>query len=331
MDTLTHILTGVAVGQICSNEKDKWRPLIWGAIAGNIPDLDAIFQPFLSTESSMLFHRGISHSLFLWALCSPLLALLINKIYKGNKQSYIKWLTISVIAWFSHLFLDIFNTYGTGIFEPFSHARISFDLVNVVDLLYLIPILIVTIYFVFIIKSYIKKFAAAFFVILFPLIYIIFSCSIIIKVETQTRTQLADRMVYPNNILASPLPLSILSWRVVAETDDGYYIGVIHGFWKRSIPFDYVPKKKDIERKIEKYDNFQKLKQFTKGWYVIDYLSGQTVMYDLRFSTLGPQKSALYFPLHIQENSFDIGRASFNRHITPKNIRNYWEQLKKSE
>jgi inner membrane protein len=158
MDSLTHILTGVAIGQMFSQKKDRSpRSLVWGAIVGSIPDLDAVVQPFISPENSMLFHRGISHSLLLWALCSPLLALLINKLYKGDRHSYFKWLGLSTVAWLSHIVLDLFNTYGTGIFEPFSHARISYDAVNVFDLVYLLPLLTMSIFLVFVVKDRVGK------------------------------------------------------------------------------------------------------------------------------------------------------------------------------
>jgi inner membrane protein len=329
MDSLTHILTGVAIGQIFSGENDKSRrrPLVWGAIAGSIPDLDAIVQPFISPENSMLFHRGISHSLLLWALCSPLLALMINKIDKGDRLSYFKWLKISVAAWFSHILLDLFNTYGTGIFEPFSHDRISYDAVNVFDLFYLIPILTMTIFCVFYLKKHIKKVLLASAIVIFSAIYIIISVSVKIFVENTAEMQCAKQNIHTTRTISSPLPLSNLAWKVVTETNDGYYVGTYYGFWKNWTSFKYIPKNIQLENKLTVYDNFRKLKHFTKNCYALEQKDEQIFLTDLRFTSLEPQTSALCFPLHIRENTLEIERTMLNRRISFDNIKKFCTML----
>jgi inner membrane protein len=329
MDSLTHILTGVAIGQVFSGENDRFKPLVWGAIAGNIPDLDVVFQPFISPESSMLFHRGFSHSLLLWALCSPLLALTVSKLCRGDGHCYFKWLKIISAAWFSHLFLDIFNTYGTGIFEPFSSARISYDAVNVYDLLLSVPLLITSTVFVFIIRKYNIKRMIALLSLMFSLCYISFSIAAKIMVESKARIQLAEKNIYPNRLISSPLPLSNLAWKIIAESHDSFYTGVYYGFWKDKAEFDYLPKYKDEAEFFEKYDNFRKLKRFTKGWCLLDRTEkGDFVLYDLRFSSLKHDENALCFPLHITDNSLEIGRTYLNRHIAFKNIKEHCRRLK---
>jgi inner membrane protein len=328
MDTFTHILTGMAVGQIFSSgTNDRSKPLILGAIAGNLPDLDVIFQPFISPENAMFFHRGISHSILLWVLCSPLLALLMNKICKGDRRSYYKWLKISVIAWFSHIFLDIFNTYGTGIFEPFSHARIAYDVVNVIDFLYLTPIFIISILYVFIIKNRLKKCIIAIVVPTYSLIYIMFAIHTKTDNDTWAYTLFRLEGIEPNRIISSPLPLSMLAWKIIAETDTDFHVGILYGNRTGNVPITRIPKNKCLEKKFEKYDSFQKLKRFTENYYVVSIIDGQTVLCDLRFSSLSPENSALCFPLHIRDNKLEIGRASPNRHITLKNIKHYYKQI----
>jgi inner membrane protein len=327
MDSLTHILTGVAIGQLFSDKNDKSRPLVWGAIAGNIPDLDTVFQPFLSTESSMLFHRGISHSLLLWALFSPLLALLITKIYKDSKRSYFKWLKISTVAWLSHIGLDLFNTYGTGIYEPFSHVRISYDAVNVFDLFYLIPILTMSVFLVFRIKDYSRKILLASTILIFSAVYIIISVSLKLSVEIKAESQCTGEDIKTIRIISSPLPLSNLAWKTIAETDEGYHIGTYYGFWKRRTVFRYIPKNKQLENDLNIYDNFRKLKQFTKNCYALEQKDGQLFLTDLRFTSLKYGESALRFPLHVHENSLEIERTLLNRRVSFENIKDFCKRL----
>jgi inner membrane protein len=324
MDSLTHILTGVAIGQMFSREGDKSRPVVWGAVAGSIPDIDAVVQPFISPENSMLFHRGISHSLLLWALCSPLLALLINKFSKGDRHSYSKWLGISAVAWLSHIVLDLFNTYGTGVFEPFSHARISYDAVNVFDLFYFLPLLTMSIFLVFVVKDRIKKKLLSSSILTFSAIYIVLSISLKLSVEITAEIQCIKQDIRMTRIMSSPLPLSNIAWKTVVETEDGYYVGTYYGFWKSWTSFEYISRNAQLEDDLNVYDNFKKLKQFTKNCYSLDQKDGQMFLTDLRFTSLEPAgQSALRFPLHIRENSLEIERTLLNRHISFKNIKEF--------
>lgn len=328
MDSLTHILVGAATGQAFSKKGDGYKPLMWGAIAGSIPDIDSAFQIFLSPANSMLFHRGISHSLLLWALLAPLLALLINKIYKGNKQSYFKWLKITAFAWLSHIFLDLFNTYGTGIFEPFSHARIAFDAINVVDFVFLVPLILLSVSFLFIAKNHKAKVLLASITLFFTVGYVSLSSYNKLETEARAKEQLAEMGITPNRVISTPLPLSNFAWKVVAEGDEGYYSGVYYDFWRNKINFDYLPKNSSLEEQFESYDNFQILKRFTKGWYVLTQNSNnEIVLNDLRFSSLDPEKGVLQFVLHDDGDILDIERTAPKRHITPQNTREYYKQV----
>ena len=328
MDSLTHILVGAATGQVFSTKDDKFKPLIWGAIAGSLPDLDSLFQFFISPVNSMLSHRGLSHSLLLWAICSPLLALLINKIHKGNCQSYFKWLKISSIAWFSHIFLDVFNTYGTGIFEPFSHVRISIDAINVVDFTFLIPLVISFVFFAFVLKKYKAKVVLASLSLLFVLGFISFSMIRKNKTEHLLKTQLVELGISPKRILTTPLPLSNFMWKIVAEDTNGYYSGVYSVIWKNKVNFEYLPKNNDLEQQLAAFDNFRQLKRFTKGWYTLNQKSeNEIVLSDLRFSSLDNGKNVLEFLLRQNENSLEVGRTAPKRHITSGNIKNYFKQI----
>ncbi|MGK0391303.1 MAG: inner membrane protein [Maribacter sp.] len=72
MDSLSQIVLGAAVGEAVLGKKIGNRALAIGAVAGTIPDLDIIANPFLSEIQALDFHRGISHSLF-FSVVAPLL------------------------------------------------------------------------------------------------------------------------------------------------------------------------------------------------------------------------------------------------------------------
>ena len=84
MDSLTQITLGAAVGELVLGKKAGNRAMIWGAVAGTIPDLDVFADPFLTPLQELAFHRGITHSIFFSILFGLLLAWLVNKFYASN-------------------------------------------------------------------------------------------------------------------------------------------------------------------------------------------------------------------------------------------------------
>lgn len=84
MDSLTQITLGAAVGEAVLGRKVGNRAMLWGAIAGTIPDLD-VFSNLVTDEiSALAFHRAFTHSLAFALLAPPLLALAVYRIYGGK-------------------------------------------------------------------------------------------------------------------------------------------------------------------------------------------------------------------------------------------------------
>lgn len=80
MDSLTQAVLGAACGEAVLGKKMGNKALMWGAIAGTIPDLDVVMQFFLSHEVyELIYHRGLSHSILFTVLGAPLLGWLAWK------------------------------------------------------------------------------------------------------------------------------------------------------------------------------------------------------------------------------------------------------------
>ena len=87
MDSLTQITLGAAVGELTLGKKVGNRAMLWGAVAGTIPDLDVLAGFFMrdvfkimNELQSLMFHRGPSHSLLFAVLISFPLALLYQLV-----------------------------------------------------------------------------------------------------------------------------------------------------------------------------------------------------------------------------------------------------------
>ncbi|RYG23742.1 MAG: metal-dependent hydrolase, partial [Chitinophagaceae bacterium] len=147
MDSITHIALGACIGDALCGQKIGKKALLIGAIAQSIPDFDFISSFWLSHAEQLLAHRGITHSFLFMLLLSPILGFVMNKVFRQVSVPAFTLLFLIEIA--CHLFLDAFNNYGVGWFEPFSDVRVSFNTIYVADVLMTIVPVVAAIVLVF--------------------------------------------------------------------------------------------------------------------------------------------------------------------------------------
>ena len=139
MDPVTHITAGVLLGQATRDRFPAGRALVvLAAFAAWMPDLDNIVT-FFGPEAYMRYHRGYTHSLVGALAMSWILAFLASHFWKGARLG--RLFALFFVCALSHLFLDCITTYGTGVFLPFSDARVSFPAVFIIDPLYTLALI----------------------------------------------------------------------------------------------------------------------------------------------------------------------------------------------
>ena len=141
MDSITQIALGAAVGEAVLGRKIGNKAMLWGAIAGTLPDLD-VFVPLGDVVRDFTYHRSASHSLFMLALATPLLVWLINRIHPGLVEHRNRWLLLVYLAFATHVLLDSFTAYGTQIFWPVSNIPVAWSTIFIIDPLYTLPLLV---------------------------------------------------------------------------------------------------------------------------------------------------------------------------------------------
>lgn len=111
MDSLTQIVLGAAVGEVVAGRKIGNRAMLWGAVAGTIPDLDVMIGSlFMNEINGLAFHRAITHSIFFAITFSFLIAYYTNWLYKkGYNKAFGYKLTATI---FGCLFLLLAGAIG---------------------------------------------------------------------------------------------------------------------------------------------------------------------------------------------------------------------------
>lgn len=137
MDTGTHIAMGIALGGIATIDPIiQQNPMFLTAVmAGTIigshsPDFDTVLK-LKNNAVYLRHHRGITHSvplvLFWGLLISSIIFFLTPELPFFNIWL---WTTLAV---FLHVFVDLFNAYGTQAMKPFSNKWIAIGIINTFD------------------------------------------------------------------------------------------------------------------------------------------------------------------------------------------------------
>jgi inner membrane protein len=283
MDSLTHTVLGACVGEAIAGKKLGKQAMLWGALANNLPDIDVLTSLWMNQPDSLLAHRGFTHSFLFIILISPLLAFVFSRWYM-NKSTFSDWLLIFGTGNLIHIFIDALTAYGTGWFEPFSHKRISFNVLFVADPVYTIVPLLCFIVMLFIPRKKVIRRKLALAGIYCSSLYICFAVINKIKVDNKMQSELKKQNIQTTDYFTSPTPLNCLLWSMVAKYEGDYKIGYYSVFDKREhIPFTDIPSNENLLSTLPQDLDLEKLKRFAKGYYAVEKVDGQIYFSDIRF------------------------------------------------
>jgi inner membrane protein len=282
MDSITQVTLGAAIGDMVGGKDAGKKGMLWGGIAGLIPDLDIIFQPLYRQSEYFLFHRGISHSMLFTVLLAPLLALTAYYIHRNTKVTYNRWWLIAFLGLFTHPLLDIMTVYGTGFYEPFSNARLSLATINIVDPLYTLPLLIpLIIRMVRKNTSDVGKLVRTGFIV--GQVYLSLTMLNSWYMTNLFEDNLAAQNVHYEKILAAPTLLNNVLWYGVAVNDTSAWFGFhSHLDGDTHVTFKRVPRNTHLAQKVDQFD-MENLKRFSKGFYLLKETDEGIVWTDMRF------------------------------------------------
>ena len=85
------------MGELVLGRKLGNKAILWGAIGGTIPDLDIITSPFLSEIDSLIFHRGISHSITFAILGGLGFGWIIHNLHDSQYYRSFLWAVLSLV------------------------------------------------------------------------------------------------------------------------------------------------------------------------------------------------------------------------------------------
>jgi inner membrane protein len=284
MDSLTQIVLGAAVGEMIAGKKLGYKAMVWGGIAGTIPDLDILVNPWLDMVQQLSFHRSITHSFLFAFVASPILGYLMWRIYRNEKATYIQWILIFFLGFTTHAILDSFTTWGTQLFWPFSRYGIAFYNIFVIDPFYTIPFMICLLAAAFYSRKSTTRRVLNYTGIGISSAYILFSFYAKSQADQAFETNMKEQGISYSSFISKPTPFNTLLWSVTAETNDGFYTGFYSLFDKdNTIHFVNEPKNHDLLKSYRGNDKLERLLEITKGYYTVSKTHQGVFINDLRF------------------------------------------------
>ncbi|MFL0583022.1 metal-dependent hydrolase [Solibacillus silvestris] len=284
MDSGTHFVMGIAIGGLAlvdptvASHSMTFTAVMAGTIIGQqAPDIDTVLK-LRNNAVYIRHHRGITHSIpavLLWPLLiTGVLALILPDVHLFNV-----WLWTQ-IAVFLHVFVDIFNAYGTQALRPFSKKWVALGVINTFDpfiftmhcigiLLWLLgtePVLTFTVMYIIIFFYYILRFALQ------------------KAVKTAVHHELQDEEF----VIVAPT-MRFFHWKVAAKSKTHFYVGRAY---RRSVniydkfEIEPIPKTELVEKAI-KDPNLDAFLSFSPlyRWEISELESGVTELrlIDLRY------------------------------------------------
>lgn len=328
MDSLTHIVLGAAVGETTLGNKIGNKALIWGAIAGSFPDFDVMVSPLYEPVKSLFMHRGFSHSIVFAIIVSLAFGWILSSIYKS--ASLKEWIWMFLLSMLVHSGIDCFNTYGTGLLEPFSSNRLAFDSLGIIDFFLVLPILAIMIYVALRKQSSIRR-KLSIIALGFTFLYLGFSIINKISIERTVKDHLKTNNIEFSRIKTSPLPLTNFLWLVIAEDSVGYHFGYYSVFDKKPMQLKYIERQ---EYNLGEYGQNARVKdliRFTKGFYAVRNIENTIWLYDLRFGSMAFESEDNWFVFSFQidgDNDLPtVSRSHPNRSFGSKTFNEYLERV----
>ncbi|WP_157208061.1 metal-dependent hydrolase [Mariniflexile maritimum] len=316
MDSLTQIVLGAAVGEAVLGKKVGNKAMLYGAIAGTIPDLDVFASYFTDTVTAISIHRGFTHSIVFSVLFAPVFGWLVSsyEAYKNVKD----WSWLFFWAFLTHPILDAHTTWGTQLFWPFD-LRLAFHTIFVIDPLYTLPFLVFLILAMMQKRSSRKRSFYNKMGLLLSSSYLLLTFLLKWLALNQFKAALKSENIEYRAIDTRPAPLNTILWNANVETDTAYLLGNYSFFDTQPISFEIYPKNHQLLGSLAEDANVKRMMAISEGWFTITKKDETLYFNDLRFGLLSLEPKSQNFVFQYKMDVDAFGNVQFTE--MPKNNR----------
>jgi inner membrane protein len=280
MDSITQVALGASIAGLVAGKTLGRSALLTGALLGTLPDLDVLID-YGSAVANFTQHRGFSHSVFVLAPLSLLLAALL---WRWKPQlPFSRWLLLTALVLLTHPVLDTFTTYGTQLFWPLGRP-LAISSIFIIDPLYTLPLLAGCAAFLMRPPA-IRAIAAG---LLLSTGYLGWSFAAQQAITERVQPALAEAGFAGADLLVQPMPFNTVLWRATAINGQ-QRVEIVTGFLDgdRSLTLEYFPRQPELADSVAQLPETRRLEWFTNGFLDYQTRNGEITATDVRLGIPG--------------------------------------------
>lgn len=223
MDSITHLVLGGAIGAAIAPAGQRRAALLAGAALNTVPDLDV---PLLLTFTDdpvtwMTWHRSFLHSVFVLPLIGWLVWWACRMHGKRVQAAPVRWFWLIQACLLSHPLIDACTVYGTWLLWPLEVQPAMWSLLFIIEPGFTLWLLLGCVIAWCIPKAPGGRRGAIAGLALAAAVLGVAGLAKL-KVEREAERNLAALGLAHAPRFSTPLPFTVLLWRVVAMTPGGY-------------------------------------------------------------------------------------------------------------
>jgi inner membrane protein len=318
MDTITHLAVGACIGEVFLGRQLGRRALLWGAIAQSAPDIDWLASLWMSPAANLLAHRGFTHSFLFAAIITPLFALAADRWHRPHNVPFSRFMWFFAVSIFGHTLLDGLNSYGTGWFEPFNHARISMNVLFVADPFFTVGPVVATLALLLVRRNKQVHLKWAWGGLICCSLYLGYCATNKVTIDRTVERLLTQQRIDHRRTFITPTALNNWLWFVIADDGRGFHIGYRSVFdTSDSLELRYFPQNDELLADLQDHTELHLLQRFSQGYHTAELRHDTLLFNDLRFGQImgwrDPHGAFTfhYFLQHPEDNRLVVQRGRF--------------------
>lgn len=289
MDPLSQGLIGSAASQSAAIHPNHYRWIfLIGFLAGMAPDLDILIQ---SDQDPLLFldyHRQFTHALIFIPVGGLLVAALIHALFHHRTPLTFRqtWL-YATLGYATHGLLDGCTSYGTQLLWPFTDQRFFWNSVSIIDPLFTVPILTLSLFSLSRKKTWFSRAA-----LLYALFYLGVGLVQHHRAETLLFELAQQRGHQPSRVMTKPSFGNLIVWKLIYEHDGQYYVDAARILVDTHIISGQSIEKLDLETHLPWLQSdsvhardIERFRWYSDGYLAIHPQNRQMVV-DMRYSMI---------------------------------------------
>lgn len=287
MDSLSQFVLGAAVATAVAGPKIGARKaaLLGGAL-GTLPDLD-VFIPFGNPIDDFILHRGFSHSLIVHAALTPVLGELVRRSFSALRERRVIAWSVVFLVLSTHALLDAMTIYGTRLFWPVWDEPLGLGSIFIIDPLYTIPLLIVTLWAFCRAELSGRLRRASHLALALSTLYLGWSMIAQMQAEERGKAVLANAGLSSEEVSVGPMPFNTLLWRITAIDGDQYHNVYLSLIGKDEDVALHSHHRLDVTVEcLQSIKEADKLYEFADGFVEARYIDGKLRVSDLRMGVI---------------------------------------------